>query len=88
MANSQQAKKRARQANVRRGHNASLRSMVRTQIKKVIAAIITKNAATARTAFNDAEPMIDSMVNKGILTKNKAARHKHRLVKQIKALAA
>ena len=88
MANSQQAKKRARQANVRRGHNASLRSMVRTQIKKVIAAIITKDAVTARAAFNDAEPVIDSMVNKGILTKNKAARHKHRLVKQIKELAA
>lgn len=88
MANSPQAKKRARQAIVRRARNASHRSMVRTQIKKVLSAIESKDQTAAREAFSAAEPVIDSMVNKGILTKNKAARHKHRLVKQIKALAA
>ena len=62
--------------------------MVRTQIKKVIAAVESKDQAAAQTAFKVAEPVIDGMVNKGILTKNKAARHKHNLVKQIKALAA
>jgi small subunit ribosomal protein S20 len=62
--------------------------MVRTQIKKVIAAIESKDHTAALTAFKAAEPVIDSMANKGILNKNKAARHKHRLVKQIKALAA
>ncbi len=88
MANSPQAKKRARQAIVRRARNASHRSMVRTQIKKVLAAIESKDQTAAKEAFNAAQPVIDSMVNKGILTKNKAARHKHRLVKQIKLLAA
>lgn len=62
--------------------------MVRTQIKKVLAAIESKDQTAAKEAFNAAQPVIDSMVNKGILTKNKAARHKHRLVKQIKLLAA
>jgi len=88
LANSPQAKKRARQAIVRRARNASHRSMVRTQIKKVLAAIESKDQTAAKEAFNAAQPVIDSMVNKGILTKNKAARHKHRLVKQIKLLAA
>lgn len=88
MANSPQARKRARQAIKRRARNASLRSMVRTQIKKVQAAIAAKDQKSAQEAFKAAEPVIDSMVNKRIFTKNKAARHKHRLAKQIKEIAA
>lgn len=87
MANSPQARKRARQAEKRRKHNASLRSMVRTSMKKVIAAIAEGDAEKAKAAFVKAEPVIDSMVNKGILNKNKAARHKSRLNAKIKALA-
>lgn len=88
MANSPQAKKRARQAEKRRKHNASLRSVVRTAIKKVVAAINTGNADEAKQAYNAAVPVIDRMADKGIIHKNKAARHKSRLNNQIKALAA
>lgn len=88
MANSPQAKKRARQAETRRKHNASLRSVVRTSIKKVIAAIATGNAEEAKQAYSAAVPIIDRMADKGIIHKNKAARHKSRLCAQVKALAA
>ena len=88
MANSPQAKKRARQAEKRRQHNASLRSMVRTSIKKVIAAVATGNAEEAKNAYLAAVPVIDRMADKGIIHKNKAARHKSRLNAQVKALAA
>jgi small subunit ribosomal protein S20 len=88
MANSAQAKKRARQAEKRRTHNASLRSLVRTNIKKVNAAIGSGDAATAKTAYDSAVPVIDRMADKGIIHKNKAARHKSRLNAQVKALSA
>ena len=88
MANSPQARKRARQAEKRRAHNASLRSLVRTNIKRVVAAIQTGNAEQAREAYTKAVPVIDRMADKGIIHKNKAARHKSRLNAQIKALAA
>lgn len=88
MANSPQAKKRARQSEKRRTHNASLRSTVRTQIKKVNAAVESGNAEQAQAAYVAAVPVIDRMADKGILHKNKAARHKSRLNAQVKALSA
>ncbi|MEE8056789.1 MAG: 30S ribosomal protein S20 [Pseudomonadales bacterium] len=88
MANSPQAKKRAHQAEKRRKHNASLRSVVRTSIKKVLAAIASGNAEEAKQAYDAAVPVIDRMADKGILHKNKAARHKSRLNTQVKTLAA
>ncbi|MGI9274898.1 MAG: 30S ribosomal protein S20 [Endozoicomonas sp.] len=88
MANSPSAKKRARQAEGRRVHNASLRSMVRTSIKKVVRAIEAKDAEAAKAAYVAAVPVIDRMADKGIIHKNKAARHKSRLNAQVKALAA
>ena len=88
MANSPQAKKRARQAEKRRTHNSSLRSLVRTNIKKVLAAIGSGDAEQAQAAYTSAVPVIDRMADKGIIHKNKAARHKSRLNKQVKALAA
>lgn len=87
MANSPQARKRARQAEKRRVHNASLRSMVRTVIKKVVAAIDAGDASAAKTAYDNAVPVIDRMADKGIIKKNKAARHKSRLSAKIKALS-
>ena len=87
MANSPQAKKRARQGEKRRQHNAGLRSVVRTSIKKVLAAIATGNAEEATAAYAAAVPVIDRMADKGIIHKNKAARHKSRLNAQVKALA-
>jgi len=88
VANSPQARKRARQAEKRRTHNASLRSLVRTNIKQVIAAIESGDAGQARAAYDSAVPVIDRMADKGIIHKNKASRHKSRLSAQVKALSA
>jgi small subunit ribosomal protein S20 len=88
VANSPQARKRARQAEKRRAHNSSLRSLVRTVIKKVSAAINSGDANAAKTAYDNAVPVIDRMADKGIIHKNKAARHKSRLNSQVKALSA
>lgn len=86
MANSPQARKRARQGETRRRHNASFRSMVRTYIKKVDAAIDGGDHGAATEAYNEAIPVIDRMADKGIIHKNKAARHKSRLNSAVKAL--
>ena len=88
MANIKSARKRARQAEKTRKHNMGLRSTMRTSIKKVLNACDAGDKEAATTAFKDAVPVIDSMVNKGIVTKNKAARHKSRLNARIKALSA
>ena len=88
MANSPQAKKRARQAEKRRTHNASLRSMVRTYLKRVVSAIESGDQASAQAAYAAAVPVLDRMADKGIVHKNKAARHKSRLNSAIKAMAA
>jgi len=86
VANSPQARKRARQAEKRRTHNSSLRSLVRTVIKKVNAAIGSGDPAAAKSAYDHAVPVIDRLADKGIIHKNKAARHKSRLNAQVKAL--
>ncbi len=88
MANSPSSKKRARQQEKRRQHNASQRSMVRTYIKKVDAEIASGNYDNAQAAFLTAQPIIDGMVNKGIFPKNRAARIKSTLNAQVKALKA
>jgi len=85
VANTPSAKKRAKQAEKRRSHNASLRSMVRTYIKNVVKAIDAKDADKAQAAYVLAVPVIDRMADKGIIHKNKA-RHKGRLNGHIKAL--
>lgn len=87
MANSAQSRKRARQAVKRRAHNTSMRSLFRTALKKVVYAIEKKDKTTAETAYKAAVPVIDSMAGKGLIHKNKAARHKSRLYNRIKALA-
>lgn len=88
MANSPQARKRAKQNDKRRLHNASQRSMVRTQIKRVYGAIEAKDLEAAKTAYEAAVPVIDRMADKGLIHKNKAARHKSRMNAHIKAMAA
>ncbi len=87
MANSPQARKRARQAEKRRKHNASRRSMMRTYIKKVVRAIESGDREAAVAAYQAAVPIIDRMANKGLIHKNKAARHKSRLNAHIKAMS-
>lgn len=84
MANSAQATKRARQAEKSRQRNASQRSKLRTAIKKVIAAIQAGETDAAKEAYNAAMPIIDSTAGKGLIHKNKAARHKSRLNQHIR----
>lgn len=86
MANSRQARKRVRQAEKHRSHNASRRAMLRTYIKKVVAALEKKDLDIARAAYKEAAPIIDRAANKGLIHKNKAARHKSRLTAHIKEL--
>ena len=86
MANSPQARKRARQAEKRRMHNASRRSMLRTYIKKVVYAIEAGNKEEAVAAYEAAVPVIDRAANKGLIHKNKAARHKSRLNAHIRSM--
>jgi len=86
VANSAQARKRARQAEKRRQHNASRRSMMRTEMKKVINAIDAGDKAGAEEAFKNAAPLLDRAAGNGLIHKNKAARHKSRLNAQIKSL--
>jgi len=64
-----------------------LRSHMRTKIKTVVNACDAGDKEAAQAAFKDAVPVIDSMINKGIVNKNKAALHKSRLNKRVKALA-
>lgn len=79
VANTKQSKKRAKQAEKHRQHNASLRSMMRTYIKNVVKAVTAGDKANAEAAYKAAVPVIDRMADKGIIHKNKAARHKSRL---------
>ena len=86
MANSPQARKRSKQNERRRMQNSSQRSMVRTFLKRVDAAIDEGNIKNATEALTAAVPVIDRMADKGIIHKNKAARHKSRLNAKVKAL--
>ncbi|MEI8617005.1 30S ribosomal protein S20 [Pseudoalteromonas sp. B193] len=69
-----------------RQHNASRRSMMRTYFKKVIVAIEAGDKEAAQQAFSVATPILDRYATKGLIHKNKAARHKSRIAAKIKAL--
>ena len=84
MANSVSARKRARQAERHRMRNASMRSNVRTAIKKVLRAIEAGDKDAAVSAYKDVVPAIDRSVSKGIMHKNTAARNKSRLNQHVK----
>ncbi len=86
MANSPSAKKRASQAEQRRQRNASRRSMMRTYLKATIAAIASADKPAAEAAYKAVVPILDSSAGCGIISKNKAARHKSRMNAQIRAL--
>ncbi len=87
MANTAQARKRARQADKQRAHNAAQRSELRTAIKKVKKAISAGDKSAAQNVFQESISAIDRIADKKIIHKNKAARHKSRLSAAIKALA-
>lgn len=88
MANILSAKKRARQAEKRRAHNISMKSMMRTYIKNVVKAIEAGDKEMAKTAYTKMIAVIDRMASKGYMHKNTSARHKSRLSSHIKAMSA
>ena len=87
MANIASARKAARQSEKRRQHNASLRSEMRSAIKRVKKAIAAGDKAAARAMLRESAKVLDSIADKHIIHKNKAARHKSRLAAAIKTLA-
>ncbi|MDH5537679.1 MAG: 30S ribosomal protein S20 [Betaproteobacteria bacterium] len=87
MANIASARKRARQSEIRRQHNASLRSELRTAVKSVKKAIEAGDKKAASDVFRRATSTIDTIADKNIIHKNQAARHKSRLAAAIKAMA-
>ncbi|HAN55071.1 MAG: 30S ribosomal protein S20 [Pseudomonadota bacterium] len=87
MANTAQARKRARQNDKQRAHNAALRSTLRTAIKKVQKAVLAGDKNAAQSIFTDSMSVIDSIADKRIIHKNKASRHKSRLSSAVKAMA-
>lgn len=87
MANTAQAKKRARQAEVHRARNAGQRTELRSRIKKVRSAIAAKDKPAAQLAFREATSAIDRMAGKGLIHKNTAARYKSGLSQGLRALA-
>lgn len=88
MANIKSAKKRAIQSEKRRKKNASRRSMMRTYMKKTLAAIAAGQKVAATAAFKIMESVLDRCARKGLIHKNKAIRYKSHLSAKIKALAA
>lgn len=87
MANTAQARKRARQSEERRQHNQALRSSLRTAIKKVRRAIDAGNKAEAESMLRAQTSVIDRIADKGVVHKNAASRYKSRLSHRIKAMA-
>ena len=87
MANSAQARKRARQAEITRQHNASLKSALRTAVKKVRKAIAAGDKSAASAQLQASQAVIDRIADKRIVHKNTASRTKSRLAQAVKALA-
>ncbi|MGA3156408.1 MAG: 30S ribosomal protein S20 [Steroidobacteraceae bacterium] len=87
MANTKSADKAARQAQQHRVRNIALRSRMRSAIRKVIDAVASSNKEQARSSYLAAVPLIDTLVNKNIIHRNQADRHKSRLAARVKALA-
>lgn len=86
MANTKQATKRARQAEKRRQNNRWQKTRALTHVKHVIEAIQKGDKELATTAYRAASSILDRLAQKGIIHKNKAARHKSRLNGHVKAM--
>ncbi len=87
LANTPQARKRVRQAVKARTRNAAQKSNFRSSIKKVLKSLAEKNKDQSNANFKEAMSIMDKLVIKGLIHKNKAARHKSRLNKHIQKLA-
>ena len=86
MANTKSAEKAARQAVKHRARNVALRSRMRTAVRNVTAAVAGGDKEAAKSTYQKAVPVIDSLVSKQIIHRNKAARHKSRLAARIRAM--
>jgi small subunit ribosomal protein S20 len=86
MANIKSARKRARQAEIRRQHNISLRTAVRTAIKNVKKAVAAGNKEAADKVLRESQRVIDRVVAKGVLHRNAGNRHKSRLAHALRGL--
>ena len=86
VANTRSAEKAARQAEKHRARNVALRSRMRTAVRNVTTALASGNQEAARKNYGLAVPIIDSLVGKQIIHRNKAARHKSRLAARIRAM--
>lgn len=86
MANSKSAEKAARQAEKNRARNVAQRSRARSALRKASAATAGTDKAAATKAYQEAIPLVDSLVTKGKIHRNKAARHKSRLSARIKKM--
>jgi len=86
VANTRSAEKAARQAEKHRNRNVALRSRMRTAVRGVTSAVAGGNKEAAKTSYSQAVPVIDSLVSKQIIHRNKAARHKSRLAARIRAM--
>jgi small subunit ribosomal protein S20 len=87
MANTKQAAKRAKKSLKQRAANVGMRSKLRTAVKKIQTAVTAGAADAAQATYKESQSVIDSMARKGIIHKNKAARHKSRLAARVKALS-
>jgi small subunit ribosomal protein S20 len=87
VANTKSAEKAARQAVKHRTANVANRSRLRTVIRKATEAAAAGKKDESLSALREAAPVIDSMVNKGLIHRNKAARHKSRLAARARAAA-
>jgi small subunit ribosomal protein S20 len=87
LANTPQARKRVRQAVKARTRNAAQKSNFRSSIKKVLKSLSEKNKDQSNANFKEAMSIMDKLVIKGLIHKNKAARHKSRLNKHIQKLS-
>ena len=88
MANTKSAEKAARQAEKHRSQNVALRSRMRSAIRDVTVAIAGGKKDEAQKSYTAAMPVIDSLVNKQIVHRNKAARHKSRLAARIRGMSS
>jgi small subunit ribosomal protein S20 len=86
VANTKSAEKAARQAAAHRTRNVAMRSRMRSAIRRVIDAVAAGKKDDARASYQAAVPLIDTLVNKKIIHRNQADRHKSRLAARVKSL--
>lgn len=87
MANIKSQKKRAITNAKRQAANAGEKTEVKSSIKKVLTAVEAKDAEAAKSAYNNANSLLDKAVSDGLKSKNYAARQKSRLAKAVNSIA-